>query len=249
MPHALSLSTLLFALLTFHVTAAWGSVVAVSPIRVHLSPSKRSEVIELKNTDKAVASFQVTAHTWQETADGEMKLAPTRDVMFFPSLVEVRPGETRRIRVASNLPAGRSERSYRMIIEELPPPVATTGAVKILTRLNIPVFVQPAALKPKPALTAAVRGGQLVVSVENPGNAYFKVQSLRIVARNRSGAAVFDHTLTGWYVLSGGRRIYNVDIPKNVCPEISSVVAKATTETGNASTTATITPGAACAAR
>lgn len=86
---------LLFGVILASVTVAWGGLIAVTPVRIHLSTSQRSELVQLSNTSSEAASFQVVAHQWRETADGQMKLLPTRDLLFFPSLLEIKPGETR----------------------------------------------------------------------------------------------------------------------------------------------------------
>lgn len=246
MPHVRLLPVLLVALVAFHVSAAWGAVVAVNPVRIHLSASRRSELLQLKNTGKELARFQITGNVWQEGSDGQMTLVPSRDIVFFPSLLEIKPGETRRIRIASSVAPGAAERSYRLIAQELPNGVETPGTVQVLTRLSIPVFVQPATPRPKAAVNARVERGKLVVAVENVGNAYFRTANVRVVGRSKSGAAVFEETLSGWYVLAGGRRVYTVELPKDRCMAIASVNVTATTEDGKSASTAATPSGSAC---
>lgn len=246
MPHLRLLPILLAALVVSHVSAAWGAVVAVNPVRIHLSASRKSELLQLKNTGKELARFQITANVWQEGSDGQMTLVPSRDIVFFPSLLEIKPGETRRIRVASSVAPGAAERSYRLIVQELPNSAETPGTVQVLTRLSIPVFVQPAAPKPRAAVNARVDAGKLLVSVENVGNAYFRTAHVRVVGRSKSGAAVFEETLAGWYVLSGGRRVYTLELPKDRCAEIATVNVTATTDDGKTTSTSAALSGAAC---
>src|SRR6185436_2063955 len=113
MLHPRLLPILLFGLLGLRVSAAWGAAVSVSPVLVHLSATQRSEVIEFTNAGQTPARFQAEVHAWHESAAGELTLSPTKDLLFFPSLFEIPPGETRRIRVASTVAPGPVERSYR----------------------------------------------------------------------------------------------------------------------------------------
>jgi fimbrial chaperone protein len=232
-------------LIVLHAAVALGSVVSLNPVRIHLSSAKRSEVLVVRNTGKTAARFQFTAHTWAETVDGQMKLAPTNDILVFPSLLEVKAGETRRVRLASTSPPGHEERSYRLIAAELPQSSAP-GVVQVLTKLNVPVFVQAVRAPDKPTLTARMEKGQVVVSLENRGGSYFKAQSVRIVARSSAGAPVFQQTLAGWYVLAHGRRQYRIDTPAAKCADVASIAATVTTEQGKLNALAKVEPGVAC---
>lgn len=219
----------LFLLTSFHAVSAWASAVSLNPVRVHLSAGKRSEVLLLKNGGSAPTRFQLAAFAWQESSEGEMKLYPTGDLLFFPSLLEIKPGATRRVRVASSLTPGSRERSYRIVASELPGP-SKSGVVQVLTNLNIPVFVQAVEAPPKPRVTSRIVKGELLVSVENVGLSYFKTESVRVVARSKQGAPLYEHTLRGWYVLAGGRRDYRLQLPKGACAQVESVSTTATTE-------------------
>lgn len=245
MPRLRLLPILLFGLLGLDVSAAWAAKVSVNPVRLHLSAKQRSEVIEIRNSGVETSRFQAKAHAWHESADGQMTLVPTRDLLFFPSLLEVPPGETRRIRVASTARPGPAERSYRLVIDEFPR-APTPGAVQVLTRLSLPVFVQPAAPKPVPSIAAHLESGQLVIVVANRGNAYFKAESLRVVGRSASGEVVFEHTQPGWYVLAAGQRRYTVALAEGACREIEVLSTTLRTDKGDASATSSAQPDSAC---
>ena len=83
-----------------------------------------------------------------------MQLAPTTDLVVFPPLVTLKPKSTQRVRVGTDVPQGTIEKSYRLMIEELPS--ATTPAqgtkVAVRTRIGVPVFFAP---------TKSVRSGRM----------------------------------------------------------------------------------------
>jgi fimbrial chaperone protein len=240
------LPLLLTMLVATYASAAWGSVVSISPVRIHLSGAKPSEQLKLTNNGDKAARFQVTAHSWHETPAGQMELRPSTDLLFFPSLIEIRPGQTRRVRVGSTVAPGRSELSYRIIVEELPSASRAPGVVQVLTRLNVPVFVQPAASRPKAVLSTRVERGQFQVSLENSGNAYFKATTLRVIARSKTGIVLFDKTLAGWYVLAFGRRVYSLAIPEGTCTDVATVTATVTTEKGTTSAVSQVPAATGC---
>ncbi|MEI9942139.1 MAG: fimbria/pilus periplasmic chaperone [Pseudomonadota bacterium] len=240
------LPILISFLVATYASAAWGTVVAVNPVRVLLSEGKHSEQLKLTNNGDKAASFQVTAHTWHETPDGHMQLVQTNDLLFFPSLLEIGPKQSRRVRIGSTVPAGNSELSYRIIVTELPSEGKVPGVVQVLTRLSVPVFVQPAIPHPKPALTARVEHGQLLISLQNLGNSYFKATFLRVIARSKLGPVLLDKTLAGWYVLASTRREYSLTIPKDVCSQLISVTTTVTTERGKTSVVSQVPAGSGC---
>ena len=227
-------------------SAAWGSVVAVNPVRILLSSSKHSEQLKLTNNGDKAARFQVTAHSWHETPDGRTELVQTNDLLFFPSLLEIAPGQSRRVRVGSTLAASNSELSYRIIVTELPSANRAPGVVQVLTRLSVPVFVQPTIERRKMAVKTRLEGGELRISVENPGNVYFKATFVRVVAHSKLGAVVLDKTLEGWYVLAFTRREYTLAMPGPVCSEVNSVTTTVTTERGKTSVVSQVPAGTGC---
>ena len=240
------LPILCFVLVLFSSTAAWGSSVAVSPVRVHLSAEKRSELLLVTNSGAESIRFQITAHAWSQTAEGEMILKPTSALVFFPSLFEVAPGKARRIRVGTQLRATGAERSYRIVIEELPPPTRSSGVVRVLTRLNLPVFFQLKHPEGRAILKTQQAGGKLAIELANRGNAYLKNLSLRVVARAKNGEVIFEQTLPAWYVLAGGRRSYSLKIPAERCGDIRSVVVVARTESETTNSSLTLQQRQAC---
>lgn len=118
----------------------------VTPTRLVLRPNETSTSLVLKNESAEALRFQVTAFAWTNAIDGEMRLEPTKDVVFFPALFAIAPGQTRRVRVATAERAAMHERAYRLIVEQLPSragPRIESG-VEMLTRLNVPLFLEPA---------------------------------------------------------------------------------------------------------
>ncbi len=226
-------------------TVARATAVAIDPTRVHLSGKTHSQSLALRNSGAEKARFQVTAFTWQQSPTGEMQLTPTSDILFFPSLLEIAPGETRKVRVASDVPPETLEKSYRLFIDELPPPNAnTTGAIRVLTRLGIPVFLQPSSPQAQPALAVELKRGHLLISLENRGNSYLLAQSVRLVARNAAGEVRLQQDLPAWYVLAHGKRLYDVPVDDALCQTLSQLSVSTKTDRGNTRADKTVAAGA-----
>jgi fimbrial chaperone protein len=165
-----------------------------------------------------------------------MKLTPTSDLQFFPSVLSVAPGERRNIRVAATVPSGAVERPYRLFVEQLPDAARPTNAVRVLTRVGIPVFVEPREPVVRAEATAlTVSGRRFTFTLRNSGNVRIRPDLVRAVGRDGAGAIVFDEKLPAWYVLAAGERVYDATIPEATCGRVRTLsaevaVAKGTVE-------------------
>jgi fimbrial chaperone protein len=163
-------------------------------------------------------------------------MTPARDLVVFPTLLELLAGGARRIRVGTlKPPTGQGrEVSYRLIVEELP----TEGrqplnAVRLRVRMSLPVFVQPA--RPKAALAVAsleVKAGQARLVLENRGNAHLRTSSIQVIGAGAAGQPLLQQELKGWYLLAGGRRVYPVPLDAQVCPQLRTLRVVAESDAG-----------------
>jgi fimbrial chaperone protein len=197
--------------------AAAGSF-GVSPIRVDLDRGARSAVVEVTNDDQRKLSFQVKLAEWTQDASGQDQHADSSDLIFFPPIFTVEPGEKRIIRVGTKPGAapGEREKAYRLYIEELPPPAEPGGGaqLRIALRFALPVFVAPAAPQKRLAVELArAAPGKVNVRLANQGNQSHKIESVRL----RRGNDVVGE-IPGWYVLAGATRDYTVPVERARCP-------------------------------
>ena len=229
---------------------ATASNFTVNPTRVYLAPSTGSALMTLKNDSSEPLRMQIKAQAWSQALDGEMRLTPTEDLIVFPALVTVRPGEERKIRVAAAAAFGAIEKTYRLYVEELPPTSSekTEGAsVRILTRMGVPVFLQPA----RPHATAVVRelglsDGRVTFHLANTGNTHYMPGSILLRGFTASGEVAGEWPVTGWYVLAESARAFAVPIPKPACERVRSVLIEVRIGETLLKSPLT-TPGGACA--
>jgi fimbrial chaperone protein len=217
-----------------HLTLAqtstvWASTFSVNPVQVVLSGRTKSALLTLKNTSSDPLRFQLSVAAWDQSAQGEMLLKPTRDIVFFPQLVTLAAGEERKVRVGTVIPPGPAERTYRIFIEELPPrgtpePSEPGAQVRVLTKMGIPIFLQPANTVAEGRIQGlGVARGRLSFQVKNTGNVHFSVQAIRITGSGAAGEPVLQGELRGWYVLAGGTRIYEFEMPRAECAKIAAL--------------------------
>ena len=210
----------------------------VTPIQVALSSTSSSALLTLTNESSETLRFQVSVHAWTQGRKGEIELAPTQDIVFFPALLTLEAGKDRKIRVGTSTPPGPVEKTYRIFVEELPPAegpkeVATPKSeVRVRTKMGIPIFLQPAAKAQTAGAieSPALEDGQLRFRVRNTGNVHFMLLSVRITGTSASGETVFEKQAEGWYVLPGGIREYEIPIPPADCAKVKTFALEATIE-------------------
>jgi fimbrial chaperone protein len=201
--------------------AVFASTFRVSPVQVNLSPTTPTALLTVGNDSDETLRFQVSAFSWDQDATGRMHLAPTQDVLFFPMMLTLGPGEARRIRVGSTLPSGAIEKTFRLFVEELPQAaVARSDAggaqIRVLTKLGIPIFIQPP--QPKPEASVEIRGvsgDRLRFVVRNTGNTHFLLQDLRIRGTTAAGQLVLDRKGAGTCWPGGGSTTASVDMRRS----------------------------------
>lgn len=217
--------------LAFPAPEARAASLSVNPTKIQLTREAPRALLNLKNEGTAPTRIQITAHAWNQGLDGQMELRPTTDLVFFPSLLVLEPGQSRAIRIGTTMRFAASERSYRIFVEELPPSASEgqqASAVRMYTRLGIPVFLRPERPEPRPALGGlSLDEGAFTFRLANAGTGHFVPNSVVVRGVTASGEPALERKLTGWYVLAGGAREFRVPFDSPECSRIRSLVVEA----------------------
>ena len=229
------------ALVLARARSADAAAFNVKPTQITLSARATSGLLSVRNESAETLRFQLSVFSWNQSDKGEMQLQPTQDIVFFPTLMSLVPGEERKIRVGSSVPGGPLERSYRIFVEELPPLVKAKDArdgktqIRVLTRMGIPIFVEPAG----PSTAAApgghiepktLRGDKLTFEVKNTGKVHFQIRQARVMGLGSAKENLFERSVPGWYVLAGGSRVFEVQPPKGICGKTKELAFEVETE-------------------
>jgi fimbrial chaperone protein len=204
--------------------SASAATFTVEPTQVFLSGRTGSVLLTLRNESTETLRFQLSVFAWNQSPTGEMQLEPTEDIVFFPTLLTLKPTEVRRVRVGSATSQGAREKTYRIFVEELPPQESVTNGVRVLTKMGIPIFVRPAKEVATATLTdMRQQNGTLRFTLANEGTVHVVPQNIKVRGVSGSNSA-FDSELEGWYVLAGGRREFEMAVPKNACAQVTSII-------------------------
>ncbi len=214
-------------LVLFQAATATASMFQVNPIRVFLSPKKSSDLLNIRNESNEALRFQLSVYGWKQSSNGEELLSSTDDIVFFPSLLSLAPGEARKVRIGTVATRTAVEKSYRLFVEELPAQkreAPELDQVLVLTRLGIPIFVQPEkSVSQERIEDIAVRKGVLSFTLSNPGKAHVLPQKILVKGYAATGETFFERELPSWYVLAGGSRVYRLDLPNEYCEKTKAL--------------------------
>jgi len=150
----------------------------------------------LINRGDSDSLLQLSVMSWAQGPNGD-NLTPTRDVLANPGVFLLKAGEQQVARFALRVPPDARERSYRIVVQEVPRQHVENGLATVL-RLLVPVFVPP----PSPAVAlewnARPAPGGLDLRVHNKGNVHVQIKQVKL-----SGAGLAVSRGFSVYVLPG----------------------------------------------
>jgi fimbrial chaperone protein len=148
-------------LLVAAATCQAGSI-QLTPVRINLSEGAKVAVLTVHNSGAEDAVMQVTLNKW--TLDGQADVyVQSQDLVITPVTFRLAPGAQQIVRIGlRGVPPADREGTYRLLVEEVPPPLsATVTGARLVVRHDLPVFVAP-LVAAKPAIDVALdcaRGG------------------------------------------------------------------------------------------
>ncbi len=237
----------LVAALLLTAQATFASPVTVTPTTVVLGPNQTTALITLTNESDDPTRFEAAANVWSENPDGTTVLEPNADIIVFPQLTTLAPHESKRIRIGTERAPGTAERSYRLILQELPQLNRDTGRlqIQVLAKISLPIFVTPRGAQATAAIVPPrLENGVLQFDVANTGAMRFVLRQVDVIGHG-VGGETFSLKTAGWYVLAGGRRTFQVALNAADCRRTTEVEIKASGEMNPASIKVPVT-AAAC---
>lgn len=188
----------------------------VSPVRIHLEPGA-TETLEFRNEGDEAVAVELVARAWSQGADGADLYAPTSELVFYPKIAEVGPGEVRVVRL-THPAASEREASYRLYLRQIPVTRETGGGVAVLLGMSFPVFVGSGSLRPDAVLErAALARGRVSVPIRNRGGAHVRVNEVVVESWGAEAEPLSSVRIAGWYVLPGALRTFEAELPAAAC--------------------------------
>lgn len=202
----------------------------MTPTLIDLTAASPRATLSLRNGGAEPVRLEVTAQRWAQGSDGAMQLSPAGDCVVYPPVLVLGPGEERNLRVGTTAKAAPSERSWRIFLQELPPPERPGGPaqVRVLSRISIPVFLAPERAVVRAGVSGLrLEGGRARFSLRNLGTVHLRPLEVRLEGRDAGGRAVLAKPVEVWYLLAGGERDVEVALPPGACRKLAVLAVEA----------------------
>jgi fimbrial chaperone protein len=181
---------------------AQASTLRVSPVGLDLPVGQNATTLSLFNDDVSPLNVQIRVFRWKQV-DGKDVLEPATDVVASPPIAKVAAGAQRTVRVVrldAKLPD--KQESYRLIVDELPPPLSDGGRqVTLLMRHSIPLFFAASTDKAKMTWTLTRSQDVQTLTASNAGGHHLRLSNVRIV--DGAGAVLVERKGLIGYALPG----------------------------------------------
>jgi len=206
------LASVLIGLVALQAPAACAGALQVSPVGLDLPSGRAAAVLTVRDGDQTPMNVQVRVFRWTQV-DGEDHLEPADDVVASPPIAPLAPQTDRMVRIVRTSAQADTEQSYRLIVDELPPPPSTDShRVQLLLRHSIPLFFgADGASGPKVAWTAVATDQGVTLTALNSGGRHVRISNLKLV--DASGATVTERPGLVGYVLAGSEVVWRLPKP------------------------------------
>ncbi len=186
----------------------------VAPTQLQLGARQNAEALWVSNSGTAPVQVQVRVYEWTQHA-GQDALSATSAVMASPPMQTLAAGQQQLIRIVrTDAAPPATQQAYRVIVDELPPPVGEREGMQFVLRYSIPVFVQPQqGARQQPLLQArqvTLADGRPGLEVHNSGTGHAQLADLAVGTIERP--QIIHAGLLG-YVLPGQTMRWPLDLP------------------------------------
>ncbi|OUC57544.1 fimbrial biogenesis chaperone [Acinetobacter seifertii] len=202
------------SLLLFLPSMLNAASIRLSPVNVEILSDQSASSISLYNQSNESADLQIRIFEWTQNA-GQDQLIPTDDIAISPPFLKLKPNDSYNLRVVRIKPEPISgEKTYRIILDELPKPIDSRKAsqgVNVLLRSSLPVFVVN-----KDAITQLnwkidAKQNDTSLNISNIGNRHALLNDLILVDNTENKSYPIKVNTVNGYILSGKSKNYSIN--------------------------------------
>ncbi|MND97000.1 hypothetical protein D3C80_893080 [compost metagenome] len=190
------------------------ATIRLSPVNVEILSNQSAASISLFNQSNESSDLQIRVFEWTQK-NGQDQLIPTDEIAISPPFLKLQSNDSYNLRVVRINPAPVSgEKTYRIIIDELPKPIDSRKAaqgVNVLLRSSLPVFVvnKDAITQLNWKIDANQKAPSLNIS--NIGNRHALLNNLTLVDATANKSYPIKVNTVNGYILAEQARSYSIN--------------------------------------
>jgi len=183
------------------------SALDIAPVLVRLAPKAGAGALRITNHSLHETAVQLRVYGWDQDEAGEDRLSEDNAVVASPGIARIAPGRTQLFRLLRRGAAPARERTYRVLVDELPraEPAATP---RVQLRFSIPLIDAPAGGAPQVSVTSA----DTTIRLSNTGTGFARWSRPQLVTAN-GGTIALSSGAAPVYLLAGRRRTLSIAAP------------------------------------
>ncbi len=210
----------------------------VNPVRIFFTPGQSASSFSVTNLSNKVVNLKVSVSSWAQDEKGKSIYMPTSDLKISPKIFSILGKKKQVIRIASRIPAGTQEKTYRIYMKEIPDQENKKQPAQYernsFFQIGIPIFVEPLIPEPIGSITnIQLMHSKLSFNVSNSGNNHFILLGIIIAGMDSTGETVYKYEYAGNYILEGSSYPLIAKIKKNICKQLNYISIQTITNTQN----------------
>jgi len=190
------------------------ATIRLSPVSVEILSNQNASSLSLYNQSGESTDLQVRVFEWNQK-NGQDQLIPTDEIAVSPPFLKLKPNDSYNLRVVRINPAPISgEKTYRIIIDELPKPVDSRKAdqgINVLLRSSLPVFVVNKDAITKLSWKIDANQNAPSLNMSNIGNRHALLSNLKLVDATANKSYPIQVNTVNGYILAEQTRSYSIN--------------------------------------
>ncbi len=198
---------------TLAAMPALAASLQVSPVMLTFQAGQPALGVTLRNTGENLLTGQVRIFAWSQDGKDDVLQAVTEGLVASPPMVTIAPLADQLVRVVhTNRIAPTQEQTFRLLIDELPPPQGSAGSsvaeagISFRLRYSIPVFIAPTGMASEARLQWSMKhhDDAWYLAASNQGSTHAQLSAVTLIGKDGTRFEV-SAGLLGYALAGSGR--------------------------------------------
>lgn len=183
----------------------------ISPTTIEFQAEQNSQTLSILNQSSEVTTVQARIFKWTQE-QGRDVLTPSNDIVVSPPVISLNSATSYNYRVVNlDKTPVKDERSYRLILDELPKPIdprKPPQGLSVLMRISLPVFITNKDEMQQIAWKIETKSEKTVLTVINQGGRRALLDNVKVIDLTDNKEYEMPISTVNGYVLVGKERSY-----------------------------------------